>query len=196
MPDHDPSADHEPYPRQHGPWLIHRSHQPYHDPWVQVRRDEVTRPDGLPGSYAVVYLKPGVCVLALDTDNHVVLTKEFHYGVGRTTTEAVSGGIESGDSPEQTAHRELAEELGITAGKLTKLGMTDPFTANVVSPTHLFLAEQLSNGDANPEGTEQIEPVRVPFSQAIAWVLEGQITHAPSCLVILRAAIKKNQALP
>ncbi|MDB4614785.1 NUDIX hydrolase [bacterium] len=173
--------------KEHGPWKIVDSHQAYQDPWVTLRRDEVIRPDGKPGSYVVVNLKPGVCVLAIDEDRNVYLTKEFHYGVGRVTIECVSGGIEKDEDPLVCAKRELQEELGIEAAQWTHLGQTDPFTANVISPTQMFLAEELTFVDTNPEGTELIERVRVPFSTAIEYVVDSTITHSPSCLTILKA---------
>jgi hypothetical protein len=84
--------------KRHGPWQIIESHEVYRDPWVAVRRDNVIRPDGKPGTHSVVMLKPGVTVLAIDDETNVYLTEEFHYGVGRITIEAVSGGIEPGEA--------------------------------------------------------------------------------------------------
>ena len=134
--------------KEHGPWKIVQSNQVYQDPWVTLRQDDVIRPDGDPGSYVVVNLKPGVCVLAMDEHGNVFLTKEFHYGVGCVTVECVSGGIESGEDPQLCAKRELEEELGIVATEWTDLGSTDPFTANVVSPTRMYLARtSRSNAD-------------------------------------------------
>jgi ADP-ribose pyrophosphatase len=172
--------------QQHGPWTIVERHAVYADPWMQLVKDDVLRPDGEPGTYSVVQLKPGVCVVALDERENVHLTMEFHYGVGRVTLEGVSGGIEEDESAETAARRELAEELGIEAGTLHPMGMVDPFTASVVSPTQLFLAEALKLGTKAPEATEVIQHVSMPLSEAIAAVLDGRITHAPSCVLLLK----------
>jgi ADP-ribose pyrophosphatase len=51
-----------------------------------------------------------VTVIAVDDDNFVHLTEEFHYAVGRVTLEGVSGGIDPGETAEEAAKRELAEE--------------------------------------------------------------------------------------
>ena len=77
---------------QHGPWFIKDSSEVYVDPFIKVRVDQVIRPDGNDGQHVVVLMKPGVCVLAIDEDNNIYLTREFHYGVGRYSLEAVSGG--------------------------------------------------------------------------------------------------------
>jgi len=172
--------------RQHGPWWICSSREVYRDPWISVRRDEVIRPDAQPGTYCVVTLKPGVCVVAVDEEQYVYLTEEFHYGVGRTTLEAVSGGCEPGEDPQETAQRELQEELGIVAQQWTSLGTVDPFTANVVSPTSLFLARGLRVGPQEPEGTEVIRRVRMPLLDAIRCVMTSQITHGPTVALLLK----------
>ena len=173
--------------KQHGPWKIRASREVYKDPWIEVRKDEVIRPDGVDGTHCVVSLKPGVSVLPLDGQGFVHLTEEFHYGIGRTTIETVSGGIEPGEDARSTAARELEEELGIRARRWTDLGMVDPFTSVVVSPTGLFLARDLRFVETAPEGTEQIRPVKIKLAQAVDWVISSKITHGPSCVLILKA---------
>ena len=174
--------------KQHGPWQIVKQHLVHSDPWTRVRQDDVIRPDGQLGTYTVIDLKPGVSVLAADDRDNVYLTEEFHYGVGCVTIETVSGGIEPDEDALTTARRELQEELGIEAHEWIDLGVCDPFTANVVSPTRLFLARKLTFGEQAPEGTEQIRCVKMTLDEAVQKVMDSQITHAPSCLAILKAA--------
>ncbi len=175
--------------REHGPWKIKLTEQMYSDPWVQLFRDQVIRPDGLPGTYATVLITPGVCVLAIDDDGSIHLTKEFHYAVGRVTIEGVSGGIEPNEEPLTAARRELAEELGIEAQQWKHLGSIDPFTSAVCSPVQIYIARDLSRCPTNPEGTEQIEHIVLSGSEALKAVLDGRITHAPTCIGILRIAM-------
>jgi ADP-ribose pyrophosphatase len=174
--------------QQHGPWQILRSHQIYKDAWLDVRKDDVIRPDGAPGTHGVVVLAPGVSVLALDDENRVYLTDEFHYAVGRRTLEVVSGGCDPGEEPLEAARRELEEELGIVAREWIELGSFDPFTTMLCAPATLFLARNLQFGASRQEGTENIRCVTVSFDEAIAMVMDGRITHGPSCVVILKAA--------
>lgn len=164
----------------------------YADPWLEVTRDQVTRPDGDPGTYATVHLKSGVCVLALNQDI-VHLTREFHYAVGEYTIEGVSGGIEPGESPGLAAERELAEELGLEATKWTHLGTIDPFTAAIFSRVDLFVAEDLTTCETNPEGTELIEHVQFPLTEAVQMVRESVITHAPTCVALLHLALNHHR---
>jgi ADP-ribose pyrophosphatase len=175
--------------KQHGPWQIVQSQDVYRDAWIAVRKDDVIRPDEKPGTHSVVNLKPGVTVVALDDEGAVYLTEEFHYGVGRVTVEAVSGGIEPAEGPLDTAKRELREELGIEAEEWTDIGVVDPFTASVVSPTRLYVARQLRFGDQALEGTEQIRRVKMTLAEAVQQVVTSKITHAPSCVAILKVAL-------
>lgn len=174
-------------PVRRGPWTIMASREVYRDPWISVRRDEVIRPDGQPGSHCVVHVKEGVSVVALDEEDHVYLAEEFHYAIGRVALEVVSGGGEEGEPPLLTAQRELAEELGIVAETWTDLGMVDPFTSVVLSPTRLYLAERLTFRSPDPEATESIRAIRLPLDEAVRRVLASQITHAPSCALLLKA---------
>lgn len=180
--------------KPHGPWKIVQSREVYRDPWLAVRRDEVIRPDGKPGTYAVVNLKAGVSVLALDDEGNVYLTQEFHYGVGRVTLEVVSGGIEPGEDPLPAAQRELREEIGIEAEEWTDLGLVDPFTGSIVSPTRLYLARKLRFGESEQEGTETIRRVKTPLAEAIRKVMDSEITHGPSCVLLLKVRLLLERA--
>src|SRR5215212_5547189 len=93
--------------RSHGPWTILASQEVYRDAWIDVRKDDVLRPDGQPGTHSVIGIRRGVTVLALDDEHVLHLTEEFHYAVGRVTLEGVSGGSDEGEDPLDTAKREL-----------------------------------------------------------------------------------------
>ena len=170
---------------ERGPWKVKQSRDVYADPWIRVQIADVVRPDGNNGIHSIIHLKPGVCVLAMDAKRDVYLTEEFHYAVGRVTLEGVSGGIEAGETPLTTAQRELQEELGIVATQWTDLGVIDPFTANVVSPTRLFLAQDLICRAHEGYGDDQTGAYLLGRSDALA--TEGRITHGPTCVLLLKA---------
>ena len=176
--------------RKHGPWKIKESNNVYRDSFIHVWKDEVVQPDGKDGQHVVVGMKPGVCVLAIDDEMNLRLTNEFHYGVGRYSIEAVSGGIEPGEDADVTAVRELQEELGLVAGCWKYLTTVDPFTTIMVSPTRLYFALELTEVESKPDGTETIEKIVMPLETAWQKVVAGEITHAPTCVLISRAKIE------
>lgn len=174
--------------KDHGPWKIVGTRSIFEDAWIRVLQDDVVRPDGRPGTHDVVHLRPGVTVLALDDRGVCHLTEEFHYAVGRVTLEGVSGGIEEGETAAATARRELQEELGLVAADWTDLGPLDPVTSIVAAPVTLFLARGLTEVEHAPEGTELIRRVEIPLPEALDQVLDGRITHAATCVVLLKTA--------
>ncbi len=177
-------------PREHGSWTVEESRPVYRNPYIEVVEDRVVRPDGQPGIYGTVTMKPGVAVLPIGHDGTAYLTREFRYAVGRDSVEVVGGGIDAGEDPLEAARREAREELGIEASHWVHFGCIDPFTAVVHSPAHLFLARGLTFTHTEREGTEAIEAVKVPFDKAVRMVLRGEITHGPSCVLILKACVR------
>lgn len=177
--------------KQHGPWKITRSEVKYKNPWIEVREDAVIRPDGKPGIYGVVKFSKGtgVSVLAIDGDGFVYLTREFKYASGKEHLEVVSGGLFPEEAPLEAAKRELSEELGINATQWTEVGSVEPFTAIFEHEMHLFIAQNLSFAEHKREGTElTMQMVKMKFEEAVEKVMQNQITHGPSCVLILKAA--------
>lgn len=174
--------------RKHGPWTIQESTCRYENEFIEVVEDQVLQPDGEPGNYATVRMKPGVSILPVDADGTVSLIQQFRYALSRESLEAVSGAVEEEEPPLESARRELREEAGIEAEEWTDLGTMDLDTSIVHCPTQLFLAQGLSFTETDREGTEEMRSVRLPLAEAVRRVMEGEITHGPSCVMILKAA--------
>lgn len=174
--------------KKYGPWYVLKSVQKYKNDWLEVIEDQVTRPDKKRGIFGRVIMKPGVSILPIDQYGFVYLTREFHYALGRKSIETVSGGIEKREKPLAAAERELKEELGITAKKWIFLGKVDPFTTVVKSAAFLFIAKNLKFSNLiKQDGTEQVECMKVKLSKALKMVINSEITHGPSCVLILKA---------
>ena len=173
--------------RAHGSWIIHEQKELYTSEFLNLREDRVTKPDGSSGRYATATLKPGVAVLPVGSDGQVHLTRQFRYAVGRDSVEAPSGAIEAGESPLAAATRELREELGIEARTWIPLGSVDVDTSIVRCSVDLFLTQDLRLTDRDQDATEVIRPLQVALGAAVTMVMNGQITHAPSCALILKA---------
>ncbi|HEV2798996.1 MAG TPA: NUDIX hydrolase [Pyrinomonadaceae bacterium] len=174
--------------RKHGPWTIKETNAKYRDEFVELYEDRVIRPDGEPGTYATVRMKPGVSVLPVEPDGTIYLTRQFRYALGAESVEAVSGGIDGDASPEESAKKELREELGVVASEIVSLGRMDMDTSIVHCPVDLYLARGLKFTEAEQEGTERIEPFKTTLEEAVELVMRGEITHSPSCVLILKAA--------
>jgi ADP-ribose pyrophosphatase len=175
-----------------GLWRVNKTVQRYKNSWLELNEDQVVRPDGEFGIFATVSMRPGVSVLAMDSDSRVYLTNEYRYAIERESIEVVSGGIEEGESPYVAARRELREELGIEAAQWIELGSVDPFTSSIHSPAKLYLARNLCLVEPEPEATEIIKVLKVDLNEAMRMVLESEITHGPSCVLILKTHLLRN----
>ena len=173
--------------RQHGPWVIHDSTERFKNQFVTVTEDRVTQPDGSAGTFATVALNPGVAVLAIDDRGDVYLTRQFRYAIGADSVEVVSGAVEVGEEGLDAAKRELREEVGLAAETWTELGSIDMDTSILRCPVRLFLAQGLSRAGKDPDPSERITPMTVSYAEAVSMVHEGAITHAPSCVLLLKA---------
>ncbi|HKD08930.1 MAG TPA: NUDIX hydrolase [Bryobacteraceae bacterium] len=158
---------------------------------VRLCQDSVILPDGTAAIYEHVEIKHGASTLAMEPNGDVWLVREWKYAIDRPSLEVVSGGVEPGEEPLETARRELREEAGLTAARWTPLGFVDPFTTMLRCPNYMFIAEELSPARRQLDAGEALETVRMPLTEAAARVFSGEITHATSCVLILRAAALK-----
>lgn len=173
--------------RQRGPWRITGSTELYRDAHMTVRKDAVIQPDGQPGRFVTATVPAGVAVLPIDRQGTVYLTRQFRYALGDESTEVVSGAIAAAETPLEAARREVHEELGIVAADWHNLGRMDLDTSSIAGPVRLYVAYKLTMERPEREGTETIRTVTCPFAEAMRMVLVSEITHGPSCVLILKA---------
>jgi 8-oxo-dGTP pyrophosphatase MutT (NUDIX family) len=128
----------------------------YQDQWITLRRDEIERADGSRGTYAVVVKRDFALVIPAEHGGfHLV--EEYHYPLGRRTWGFPQGGFPAGQdgSPEDLARLELAEETGLRASHLSRLGYLNAAHGITGQGCHVFLATGLSQGAHRRETTEQ-----------------------------------------
>ena len=174
--------------RKNGDWTIKETRKIFENEFFKVFEDDVIQPDGADGTYATIRFVGGVSVLPLDDDGFVYLTKQFRYALGREDIEVVSGAVED-EEPLEAARREAREELGVEAGEWTDLGRIENDTSITDSRAQLFLARRLTFTEPEREGTEQIETVKMKFSEALEKVMRGEITHGQTLALILKAKL-------
>lgn len=175
------------------------SREAYRGNLVQIRQDDVILPQGSPAMFEFVTIKPGACVLAMEDNGDVYLVREWKYAVDRPSIECVIGGIEPGEEPVLAARRELREEAGLEADEFIPLGVVDPFTSMLLSPTYIFFARGLRQVPREPEEAEVIELMRMPLEEAVQLVLSNKITHGASATLILKAhflELRANHSVP
>ncbi|MBW3632170.1 MAG: NUDIX hydrolase [Chloroflexi bacterium] len=89
--------------------------------WVHVRVDDVRLPTGRITTREVVEHPGSVAIVGVTTDGNVLLLRQSHHAIGRMLLGIPAGTLEPGETPEACARRELEEETGYRAGRLTEL---------------------------------------------------------------------------
>ena len=135
---------------------------------------------GHPGAVAVVALCGGP-----PRDPDILLVRQHRYPVGETTLEIPAGKLDPGESPRPCARRELEEETGFRARRLTRLLTFWPTPAFANEIIHLFVATGLVPGRFAPDEDEQIEPVRWPLSRALNAIRRGRVQDSKTMIGLL-----------
>ena len=148
--------------------------------------DEIELPDG--GKATREYMDhPGaVGVVPLLPNGHVVLVRQYRYPVAEVTLELPAGKLDHG--PEDLVdcvQRELQEETGYTAGKIMPLIDYWPTPAFANEVLHLFVAEDLKEGQVHPDEDEFIEKVEMPFDEALDLIKQGLIKDSKTIVGLL-----------
>lgn len=172
------------------PWKTKSSRVVYQNPWVRVREDEVIRPDGDPGIYGVIEIRPSVGVVAMNERDEIALVGQWRYSVDRYSWEIPRGGSD----PEETdllgvAQRELEEEAGVVAEQWECLGTVDNCNGVANDVQTLYWARGLRLTDVQPDPGEDITVMWKPFPQALQMAMNGGITEVCSVAAILKVEL-------
>jgi ADP-ribose pyrophosphatase len=116
------------------------------------------------------------------------MIKQYRYVAQRVTWEMPTGGMHAGESREEAAQRELAEEIGYRAGKLTWLSTFHTSKSVVDETAHLFMGGDLVKVELPPDETEFIEVRPFPFAEVLQMVLRGEITDGMTVIGVLHVA--------
>ena len=150
--------------------------------------DEVTLPSGNQVTLELLRHPGAAAVVPFLDDDRILLLYQYRYAAGGYIWEIPAGKLEPGEEPRVCAARELEEETGFRAGRLVRGGeiLTSPgFTDERI---HLFCAYDLEPGTTAHEPAEVIEVHEIPFNQAMAMIIRGEIIDAKSIVALHHAA--------
>ncbi len=169
------------------PWETISSQLVYENPWINLTEYQVITPAGKPGIYGKVHFKNiAIGVIALDDQGNTYLVGQHRFVLDAYSWEITEGGCPEGTDYLETAKRELKEETGFEANQWTEI--LRMHVSNSVSDEYavVYVAQQLIAGKSEPEDTEKLAIKKLPFTEAVQWVMEGKITDSISVAAILK----------
>lgn len=161
---------------------------------LHLFRDEIALPDGTPSVREYAKHRGAVAVVALDEKENIYLVRQYRYAIGRTTVEIPAGKLEEGElNPEEAARRELSEEIGAKAGKLSFLGAYLASPAILTERIYCYLAEELSFGAPHPDEDENISVLCMPLCDAVGHIERGEWEDGKTLFAVLKTCLLKRK---
>jgi ADP-ribose pyrophosphatase len=159
---------------------------------ISLDVDKVRFPDGSTGELEMVRHPGAAAVVPLlddpgAPDPRILLLRQFRHAAGGFIWEIPAGRLDPGESPEEGARRELAEETGMRAGRLDRLTTcytTPGFTDERI---HLYLAGGLVEGEHRREADEFMEVCPTPWSAVLGMMERGDIVDGKTLIALLYA---------
>ena len=129
--------------------------------------------------FFVIAAPDWVNVVALTPQHHLVLVRQFRYGIDDFSVEIPGGVIDPGEDPPAAGRRELREETGFSGASARLLGSVHPNPAVQNNRCHLVLVENATaNAALEWDPDEEFEIVTRPVDEVYAMAYRGEITHA------------------
>ncbi|BCL76081.1 ADP-ribose pyrophosphatase [Jeongeupia sp. HS-3] len=158
---------------------------------LHINRDNVRLPDGSQAVREYVVHPGAVMVIPVLPDGRLLMERQFRYPLNRVFIEFPAGKLDAGESLLACAQRELEEETGYTAAQWDYLGLIHPVISYATEEIHLFLARELTAGEAKLDEGEFVETVAISLNALVAGVLDGTITDAKTVAGVFWAQQKR-----
>jgi len=130
----------------------------------------------------------GAGIVAYFDDGTVALVRQYRHPAVRYVLELPAGKLEAGERPEESAARELEEELGVVAGRMEQLSEFYTTPGFCAEKLWVFLATDLRETQQSHETDEILEVVRLPFARALEMIASREIEDAKTIIGLLLAA--------
>ncbi|HSB65716.1 MAG TPA: NUDIX hydrolase [Anaerolineales bacterium] len=154
--------------------MIYRGHA------FNVRRDEVRTPNQRSMHLDIIEHVWAVTILPIDEEGRILFVRQYRHPAGMELLELPAGTVKDGETPEVCALREIREETGFAAGKLTKLG--EFFLAPGYSTEYMvvYLASELKFGPLPGDPDEFITLQPISIEQAYSMARDGKVIDGKS----------------
>ncbi|MEO8275958.1 MAG: NUDIX hydrolase [Thermoanaerobaculia bacterium] len=162
-------------------WRVEKRETLFSHRLFDLRRESLIAESGEPTRReALTLAAPGwVNVIALLPDEKVLLVRQWRFGIGAETIEIPGGMVEPEELPAAAAARELFEETGYRAGRISWLGEVQPNPAFITNRCQTFIAHDLvQDGEPQGDGEEELVVEIRPLAEIPQLIVNGAIRHA------------------
>ncbi len=171
-------------------WKKLDSQTVYENPWIEVQHHEVINPSGGKGIYGQVNFKNlAIGIVPLDKEGNTYLVGQHRFPIDEYSWEIPEGGCPHDEDILDCAKRELLEETGLRAEKWTQISKIHTSNSVCNETGFIFLAEELTQGEAEPEETEDLVVRKVSLEEAFQMVMRDEITDSLSIAGILKTRL-------
>ena len=173
------------------PWRVLSTRDIYETDFLRVERNDVVAPDGSEIEYTLARFKNRAVGVVPYENGGVWMVGQTRFALDQYSWELPEGGVPAGEDMAEAARRELKEETGITAGRLTHL--FDLHTSNSCTDEwgQAYLATELTHGEMELEGTEDITRHWVSMEDLLAAIDAGQVTDAITLAAVFRVELMR-----
>lgn len=157
--------------------------------FIHVHLDEVENEHGYRSSREIVDTKGAAAIVCVD-DGDLVLVGQYRYPVARTLLEIPAGLIDPGETAEQTAARELVEEVGLrprTLEHLVRYHAAPGFTNHSIE---IFFTDDVEEAEVKPDEGEVLEVVRRPVASIRELLGSGELSDAKTLIGLSLVALR------
>lgn len=135
-----------------------------------------------------------VNIVALTSDQRIVLVEQYRAGIDKSTLEIPGGIVDDHESPLKAAKRELFEETGYRSGKWKLLGKSSANPAFLNNYTSIFLAENCKKTDRQHlDGNEDIDLHVMDLNRFLELVKKGTVHHSVVLAAVAHLLLHLNQ---
>ena len=152
---------------------------------IDLYFDHIELPNGKSSTREWIKHPGAVCIVPILPNGNLCLIRQYRYGPRAEFIEIPAGKLDVGEDPLVCAKRELEEEIGYIAGKLTFLTNIHPAIGFSNEKMWMYLAEDLILSKQSLDQDEFLELYPIPLKKAIDLIYEGKITDVKTVIGIL-----------
>ena len=152
---------------------------------IDLYFDHIELPNGKSSTREWIKHPGAVCIIPILPNGNLCLIRQYRYGPRAEFIEIPAGKLDIGEDPLVCAKRELEEEIGYIAGKLTFLTNIHPAIGFSNEKMWVYLAEDLILSKQSLDQDEFLELYPIPLKKAIDLIYEGKITDVKTVIGIL-----------